>query len=142
WNYFVGRAEPSGGLVDIGLLTRVFTPPVGEDDDYDQPSAFSDWVELHNTGPTSVNLSSWSLTDDPAVPAKWRFPTNTTLAAEGFLVVLCDNRDEANSPAGPAERLHTNFKLHDEGGHLLLFDALGRFVDGLSNGYPSQVSSS
>jgi hypothetical protein len=141
WKYFVGRAEPSGGLVDMGLLTRVFTPPAGEEDDYDQPSAFSDWVELLNTGPADVNLAGWSLTDDPEAPAKWRFPTNTSLAAGGFLLVLCDNRDEANPPAGPATRLHTNFKLNDEGGHLLLFDRLGKYMDGLTAGYPSQVSS-
>jgi hypothetical protein len=140
WKYFAGQAEPSGGQVDMGLLTRVFTPPVGEEDDYDQPSAFSDWVELRNTGPASVDLAGWSLTDDPAVPAKWRFPTNTILAAGDFLVVLCDNRDEANQPAGPAAHLHTNFRLNDEGGHLLLFDPLGQYMDGLVEGYPSQVS--
>ena len=141
WKYFAGRAEPSGGLVDFGLLTRVFTPPDDEEnEDYSQPSAFSDWVELHNPGPASTNLSGWSLTDDPAKPGKWRFPTNTILPPGGFLVVLCDNRDEANAPAGPAAFLHTNFRLSEEGGKLMLFDPQGHFIDGFQTNYPEQVS--
>jgi len=140
WKYFVGRAEPSGGVVDLGLLTRTFTPPVGEEDDYAQPSAFSDWVELFNTGATTVNLTGWALTDDALVPAKWRFPTNTLIPALGYLVVMCDNRDEANAPAGPATSLHTNFRLNEETGYLGLFDNAGLFADGLPTGYSAQVS--
>ena len=140
WRYFVGRAEPSGGLVDMGLLTRTFTPPVGEEDDYDQPSAFSDWVELHNTGPTSVNLTGWTLTDEPLVPGKWKFPTNTIVPAQGYLVVMCDNREESNPPAGPASYLHTNFRLNDEAGFVELYDSTGQYADGVPGGYPAQAS--
>lgn len=140
WSYFVGRAEPSGGLVDMGLLTRTFVPPTGEEDDFDTPSAFSDWVELRNDGAAAVSLSGWSLTDDAANPAKWRFPTNATIPANGFLLVLCDDRDEANAPAGPATCLHTNFKLNEEGGYLGLFNASGQYVDGFPTNYPGQVT--
>jgi hypothetical protein len=31
WKYYVGRSQPSGGLVDLGLLTRVFTPAAEDD---------------------------------------------------------------------------------------------------------------
>lgn len=141
WKYFVGRAEPSGGLVDVGLLTRTFTPPDDEEnEDYDQPSAFCDWVELHNNGPEPVDLSGWSLTDNAEVPGKWCFPTNTVIPGGGFRVVLCDDRDEANPPAGPATHLHASFRLNDEKGQLLLFDELGRHVDGFTLSYPPQVS--
>lgn len=140
WKYFVGRAEPSGGLVDPGLLTRTFVPPTGEEDDFDSPSVFVDWLELRNTDAVVVNIGGWSLTDDETNPGKWRFPTNTFIAAGGFLVVLCDNRDEANAPAGPATYLHTNFRLNDEGGYIGLYDLTGKLVDGLTNGYPGQVA--
>ncbi|HWI57442.1 MAG TPA: lamin tail domain-containing protein, partial [Bacillota bacterium] len=140
WRYWVGRAEPSGGMVDMGLITKAFNPPAGEEDDYDQPADFADWVELYNDGTATVNLGGWSLTDDLALPGKWRFPTNTLLPAGGYLLVLCDDRDEANAPAGPATRLHTNFKLSDEGEYLGLLDQFGQFVDGLPKGYPSQVA--
>ncbi len=139
WKYLVGRVEPSGGVADLGLVTRVFTPPSGEEDDYDQPAEFTDWIELYNNGTVATNLAGWSLTDDPAVPAKWRFPTNTVIAGGGYLLVMCDQRNEANPPAGPAYRLHTSFQLGDDGEYLGLFDPAGRLVDGLPGGYPPQV---
>jgi hypothetical protein len=141
WQYWVGLAEPSGGVVDLGLVTKPFVPPAGTEDDYDAPAQFSDWLELLNNGAAAVDLSGWSLTDDPALPGKWRFPTNTVLASGACLVLLCDSRDEANAPAGPATRLHTNFKLSGKGEYLAVFDSAGRYVDGLPNGYPDQSQS-
>ena len=94
WRYFVGRYEPSGGVVDEGLITNTYTAPQGEESDYDQPAAFVDWVELYNNRSSPVNLTGWTLTDDAAQPAKWYFPANTTIAANGYLLVLCDDRNE------------------------------------------------
>jgi len=139
WKYFVGRCQPSGGLLDPGLLTRAFTPPTGEEDDYSTPSAFSDWLELSNPDPTPVDVGGWSLTDNAANPAKWRFPTNTSIPAYGFLVVLCDNREEANPPTGPATYLHTSFTLDSGGEYLGLYDAAGQLIDSLAS-YPEQVT--
>jgi hypothetical protein len=138
WRYFVGIAEPSGGVFDPSLITRTFKPPEREEDDFDQPAAFVDWVELHNDGVAPVNVGGWSLTDDKSEVAKWRFPTNTVVTAGGFLLVLCDGRDEANKPVGSAAMLHTNFKLADEGGYLQLHDSSGALVDQIKDGYPAQ----
>ncbi len=138
WRYFVGIAEPSGGVFDPGLITRTFVPPERDQDDFDQPAAFVDWLELYNNGIAAVDLSGWSLTDDKSLPAKWRFPTNTVIAAGGYLLVLCDSRDEANKPAGNATYLHTNFKLSDQGEYLGLYDLATNVVDQLKNGYPNQ----
>lgn len=139
WKHIIGRAEPSGGLVDLGLATRPFAMPPGEEDDFEQLTEFSDWVELHNSGSTPVNISGWSLSDDENVPGKWRFPLPTVIPAGGYLLVLCDNRDEANAPGGPATYLHSNFKLADDGESLALYDKNGVYVDGPVAGYPSQV---
>ena len=139
WRYFIGRYEPSGGVVDEALITTVFTAPQGEEGNYDQPAAFVDWVELHNEDSTPVDLTGWSLTDDASLPGKWHFPAGTALAANGFLLVLCDDRDEANAPAGPALRIHSNFKLGRQGEYLGLFNALGAMVDQLLPTYPPQV---
>ncbi len=141
WRYFIGRYEPSGGVVDEGLLNTPFTPPPGSENDYDQPAAFVDWVELRNTDSFPVNIGGWSLTDNATQPAKWYFPSGTTIPANGFLLVLCDDRDEANAPAGPALRIHSSFKLGRAGEYLGLFNALGTMVDQLSPAYPSQVFS-
>jgi hypothetical protein len=139
WKYFVGRAEPSGGVFDPGLLATNFPAPAGEEDDFDTPSAFVDWIELYNDGASAVDLSGWSLTGERDQPGKWRFPANTTLAAGGYLLVLCDDREEANVPAGPATYLHASFSLSSDGEYVALFDGQGGWVDGWTNGYPRQT---
>ncbi len=56
-----------------------------------------DWIELHNTGGASVDVSGWKFDDNPngAVNnAPWVIPSNayTTIPAGGFLVVYRDFR--------------------------------------------------
>src|SRR6266576_1422627 len=46
-------------------------------------NVLEEWIELHNNGPTNVNLSGWQITRGIA----FTFPTNTVLAAGGYLVV-------------------------------------------------------
>lgn len=77
---------------------------------------FSPWIELHNPGATAVNLTGWSLTDDPEQPAQWIFPART-LAAGARLIVWASEKDR--KPA--SGHLHTNFGLSPIGGSLLLF---------------------
>lgn len=138
WRMLVGRYEPSGGVLDPGLVNKPFTPPMGEDDDYEETADFSDWVELHNDSDTATNISNWTLSDDAREPFKWRFPANTFIPAKGYLLVLCDDKDEANAPAGPATRLHASFKLDSEGDSVVLYDSSGRFIDGFAGNYPPQ----
>ena len=38
-----------------------------------------DWVEIHNTGNETVNLSGWFFSDSKKDPAKWAFPEGTRL---------------------------------------------------------------
>ena len=75
--------------------------------------AYPDYVELRNNGGTALDLTGYTLTDDPLVPAKFTFPTGTTLGANGYLLVLCDSDFSA---AG----LHTGFGLNGDGDQLLL----------------------
>src|SRR5262249_26334334 len=79
-----------------------------------------------------------SLTDDLDLAKKWQFPTNTVIAAGGYLLVLCDGREEANAPKGAATMLHSNFKLAGEGELLALLDSFCNYIDGLPAGYPLQ----
>lgn len=139
WKYHVGVAEPSGGVYDPGLLSGTFIPPAGEEEDFETPESFVPWVELWNNGSAAVNLSGWALSDTPGQSNKWTFPANTVLVAGGYLVVLCDGRDEANAPAGPATYLHANFSLKSSGEYLGLFDNTGAWVDGFAGGFPKQV---
>ncbi len=75
------------------------------------PGVFADWIELHNAGDASQDLSGWFLTDDAANPAKWQIPPGTTLAAGAYLVILANN---GNSPDSNGN-LQTNFALSAAG---------------------------
>lgn len=81
-------------------------------------AAFPDVIELRNTGSTTIDLSGMSLSDDPAVKAKFPFPANTQLAAGQFLVVYADS----GLPPG----FHTGFQLDQGGDAVYLFDTLAK----------------
>jgi hypothetical protein len=58
----------------------------------DEDGEFPDWIEIHNAGPTAVNLLNYSLSDDPTEPTKWTFP-NITLQPGEYKVVFCSGKD-------------------------------------------------
>jgi spore coat protein H len=95
----------------------------------DQDGEFDDWVELFNTGDTSMPLAGCWLTDDPDNLLKWEFPPSAPELAPGeFLLVWCD---EDEDQAG----LHASFKLSAGGEFLALTAADGVSVhDSLSFG--------
>ena len=73
----------------------------------------SDWLELYNSGPSSVDLGGYHLTDDPADLSKWTFPA-VTIQPGGFLVVFASSKDR--DPV--SGELHTNFRLSAGGDYL------------------------
>lgn len=134
WKYFVGISEPSGGVFDPALVT--FPIPTDEEDDFESPTRFVDWVELHNPGAAAQDLANWSLSDDAGAPGKWKFPAGTLLPAGGYMLVLCDDREEAN---GSAAYLHASFALSASGGRVAIYDPAGQLRDEVS-AYPKQNS--
>lgn len=91
----------------------------------DQDGEFDDWIELFNNGSSSIDLSGYSLSDDSSDLMQWTFPTGTTIAANGYLIIWADN-DE--NQAG----LHANFKLSASGETILLVNPAGVIVDQVS----------
>ncbi|MFT5764320.1 MAG: hypothetical protein ACI8VT_003066 [Saprospiraceae bacterium] len=78
------------------------------DPDFDETG---DWIEIFNDYNTELDLSGYFLSDNLKNPAKWRFPQNTIVAANDFLLVWAD---------GAETGLHTNFKLSKEGEEIAL----------------------
>jgi hypothetical protein len=114
------RPAASSELVISEFISGNDIGPVDEDGDY------SDWIEIHNPGKRPVNLSGWSLTDDPNRPEKWSFP-NSTLEPGGYLLVFASGKDRGTEP------LHTNFKLSKTDNFLGLYNLLdGRFADSIA----------
>ncbi len=98
----------------------------------DEDGDTSDWIEIYNSGPGTVNLAGWYLTNDAADLAKWTFPA-VNLDAKGFLVVFASAKNRVN----PAATLHTNFKLGGSGGYLALVQPAGTIAHEF-NPYPAQ----
>ena len=114
------RPAASSELVISEFISGNDIGPVDEDGDY------SDWIEIHNPGNRPVNLSGWSLTDDPNRPEKWSFP-NVTLEPGGYLLVFASGKDRS------AEQPHTNFKLSKTDNFLGLYNLLNaHFVDSIA----------
>ncbi len=89
----------------------------------DENGDFSDWIELHNAGISTVNLNGWFLTDNAANLTKWRLPS-TNVPPGGFLVVFASGKNRAT----PGLPLHTSFSLAAAGEYLGLIQPNGTTV--------------
>jgi hypothetical protein len=79
----------------------------------DQNGEYDDWIELYNNSAISVDIAGYYLTDNSGKLTKWKFPSNTLIAGNGYLIVWAD-KDTLQSG------LHTNFKLSADGEKLYL----------------------
>jgi hypothetical protein len=74
---------------------------------------YPDVIELYNTGVSSVDISGFALTDNPATPGKYMIPGTTIIAGGGYLIIYADS-----ALASPG--LHTSFGLNSDGDSLYL----------------------
>jgi len=102
----------------------------------DEDGDYPDWIEVANTGSADVNLRGWALTDEAALPRKWVFG-DVTLPAHGYLVVFASQKNKTNLIG--RLRLHTNFRLSNEGEYLALVAPDGEVVSEFDPGFPSQT---
>lgn len=79
----------------------------------DEFGEYGDWIEIHNPGPTNVNMSGMFITDEQDNKDKWALPSQI-LQVGTFRVFYADNQPEQ----GP---LHTNFQLSDNGESLWMY---------------------
>jgi hypothetical protein len=95
---------------------------------------YSDWIELQNDSPDSIDLAGWHLTDDSDDLGRWTFPS-ITLTSGDRLVVFASSRDLTD----PAGELHTDFKLKADGEFLALSDPQDQIQSSYSPSFPSQT---
>ena len=89
----------------------------------DEDGAYSDWLEVHNTGTSAVKLGGKYLTDLVTNPIQWAFP-DMTLGANARLVIFASGKNRSD----PGGKLHTNFSLKASGEYLGLYDTNGSTV--------------
>lgn len=92
---------------------------------------YSDWFELYNASSHEIDLSGYSLTDDPSYLALCILPVGTHIAAHGFLLLVADGNP---AMVGADKLLHVSFKLAKEGDYIGLYAPNGALVDSVSFG--------
>src|SRR5690349_14442875 len=99
--FFFGAAKYAAADVVINEYSCSNLSQVA--DDYGD---YGDWIELYNTGGTSVDLSGYYLSDNPSNPMLWPIPSGVTISANGFKRFWASGRNVSNGA-----NYHTNFKL-------------------------------
>jgi hypothetical protein len=94
---------------------------VEDPDSGSQGGAYSDWIELYNSGDQAINLEGYTLSDSSAT---WKFPTGT-VPAKGYLLVWASDKNKVAKDG----QLHSNFKISSSGEALTLRTADGSVVD-------------
>ncbi|CAN5162608.1 hypothetical protein BH09SUM1_BH09SUM1_32060 [soil metagenome] len=80
----------------------------------DENGEFDDWIELHNYGASTVDVSGMYLSDDVTSPTKYMIPAGHSIPGGGFLLIWADGT--------PAQGdLHAPYKLDISGEHVALF---------------------
>jgi hypothetical protein len=99
------------------------------DDDGDH----SDWIELYNPSADPLPMGGYLLSDDPAAPAKWRFP-EVSIEPYAYLVVFASSKARVSADG----TIHTNFKLDGDGESLLLSEPGGALLQRID--FPAQFT--
>src|SRR6266540_2380287 len=95
-------------------------------------SHYDDWFELYNAGPTTLDLSGYTLADNPTNAARFAIPARYTIPPGGFLLVWADDDTGQNTTNTPD--LHVDFKLSQSGEGIWFFAPNGTNVDGVTFG--------
>ncbi|UCD52916.1 MAG: CotH kinase family protein, partial [Phycisphaerales bacterium] len=122
----VDEAAPSVRISEFVARNRLSL----EDGNQDSP----DWIELHNPGPTGVDLTGYGLSDDPADPMKWTFQ-QVTIPPHGDLIVFASDSEE---PVDPEGGIHTSWRLDGDGESVVLTAPDGVTVVDAILDYPAQ----
>ena len=91
-----------------------------------QDGPYVDWIELYNSGTSTVDLSGYGLSDSIDRPRKWQFPAGTSIGPGEYKIILCDGSDTVYNPSVIQ---HTSYRisrtecetvcLSDPSGHVL-----------------------
>jgi len=64
---------------------------------YDEDQDTPDWIELYNSGPDTVNLAGYGISDELSAPYKWIFP-DMVLEPGKFLILAASGKDRRTPP--------------------------------------------
>ena len=85
-----------------------------------------DWIELHNTIGTAIDIGGWFLSDSSSDLTKYRIAAGTIIAPYGYIVFYEDQH--FNNPSEPGS--YQPFALSENGERLYLSSAEGSLLTG------------
>lgn len=109
----------SGIIVINELLAQ------NDEAELDEYNNKSDWLEIYNNSPYTIDLSNIYLSNNLLTPLKWKFPSDTYVIPHGYVTVWCD-KDSLK------QILHTNFNLNKEMGFVSMALSDGTILDSVS----------
>jgi hypothetical protein len=109
--------EPAKSDIVLNELLPVNTSIVT-----DQDGEYDDWIELYNLSSSVKDISGYFLSDNKDHFSKWEFPSGTSIAGNGFLIIWAD---DDSAQVG----LHANFKLSSQGEEVVLSTPDGTLID-------------
>ena len=86
---------------------------------------YADWIEIYNSGSTSINLKDYYITDNLSQPQKFKIQNDLIVEAGGYVLIWADDANTGN---------HANFKLSADGESIGLFDPSVQLIDTLTYG--------
>ncbi|MCU0344641.1 MAG: lamin tail domain-containing protein, partial [Ignavibacterium sp.] len=86
---------------------------------------YSDWIEIYNSGSTTINLKDFYITDNLSQPQKFKIQSDLFVEAGGYVLIWADDGNTRN---------HANFKLSADGESIGLFDPSAVLIDALTFG--------
>ena len=86
----------------------------------------ADWIELHNTTNTAIDIGGWFLSDSSSDLAKYRIAPGAIIAPDGYIVFYEDQH--FNNPSDPGA--YQPFALSENGERLYLSSAEGGLLTG------------
>lgn len=113
--------------VDTAYRRLVLNEILAANETFEHEGTWPALVELYYDGPSAVNLSGMSLSDDPRQPDKFIFPAGMAMNPSDYLVLFAD-ADITTSG------VHLGFALDKRGGQLSLYDCDGSLIDSVEFG--------
>jgi hypothetical protein len=81
-----------------------------------------DWIEIYNPSNAEIDMSGFGVYDKP--DAIYKFAAGTKIAANGYLVIVCDKTLATSDPA-----TYANFGISSGGESVFLVDAAEAIID-------------
>jgi phosphatidylserine/phosphatidylglycerophosphate/cardiolipin synthase-like enzyme len=88
-------------------VNELYPDPATQDDE-------SQFIEIYNPGPRTIDLSGWRIQDRPYYHADiWEFPEGTILAADGYLVAAMDGSSPPSDGFLEEFGFHADFEYYE-----------------------------